>query len=137
MELLTTFPKQVHPYCRTWINQPRAKGVRQMKERFCYYNAARLALRRNDWTYVEGTATHASFGYMAIEHAWIVDATGRVIDPTWKYDPARLYVGVPFLESWLWRAGNVNRGWTATLWLTAELGVEDVNTQLLASFDSK
>lgn len=68
----------------------------KMKE--CYRNAAMMAFMRPDLTYVEG---YAQCGGLPIEHAWLVDADGNVIDPTirrTKLDtmPMSDYFGVPF-----------------------------------------
>jgi hypothetical protein len=51
----------------------------------CYANAGRLALLNHDLTYVEGYGWNSSLGCM-IRHAWVVDAEGQAIDPTWTYE---------------------------------------------------
>lgn len=58
----------------------------------CYANAQYLASRRKGLRYAEGFATSV----IPVEHAWCVDAEGRVIDPTWDYEYQPDYFGVIF-----------------------------------------
>lgn len=61
----------------------------------CYQNAADLAIRHPELTYVEGYATVV----IPTLHAWLVDKEDRVIDVTWQdfgeYEPHG-YWGVKF-----------------------------------------
>lgn len=51
----------------------------------CFRNAALLALGDEDLTYVEGYGTlKTNGGGVPLEHAWCVDARGRIYDPTWE-----------------------------------------------------
>jgi len=65
----------------------------------CYANAGRMATRDSSLTYVEGyTTVHG----VPIEHAWVVNKKGTVIDPTLKNgDNIRGYFGVPFTTEYL------------------------------------
>lgn len=67
-------------------------------------NAARLAMDNPDLTYVEGYADSDLF---PMEHAWVVDPDGRVIDNTWR-KPGTVYYGVPFTRKFLMRALGVS-----------------------------
>lgn len=49
-------------------------------------------------TYCEGYAAPKGTGF-PLEHAWILDVDGRVIDPTWETGTD--YFGVPFNEMFL------------------------------------
>ena len=60
----------------------------------CYRNSLHAALRTG-MTYCEGYAVAGRVG-IPLEHAWLCDAQGRVVDPTWP-DGAD-YFGVPFNE---------------------------------------
>jgi hypothetical protein len=69
----------------------------------CFADAWRLMTDNPDLTYVEGWA---SAGILPVEHAWCVDKTGRVIDPTWaavRDDDIedRAYWGIPFRRRWV------------------------------------
>lgn len=56
----------------------------------CYANAQYLVKRRKCWQYVEGYACHR----IPLEHAWCLDADGKVVDPTWP--EGEHYFGIPF-----------------------------------------
>lgn len=58
----------------------------------CYMNAGRLAVENPDLVYCEGWAFHA--GIIPLHHAWCVDPSGKVIDPTWSGYDGLEYVGV-------------------------------------------
>lgn len=60
----------------------------------CFRNATQAALDHPDeLTYVEGFA-FANRGWFPMEHAWVIDKNGNVIDKTWPegFD----YYGIPF-----------------------------------------
>lgn len=82
---------------REWQSQALPHGIRAGEMRRCYQNAQRLAFRSDRFTYVEGYACSGSLSiWLPVQHAWVVDAEGRVIDPTWR-DPSRsAYFGIPF-----------------------------------------
>jgi uncharacterized protein len=66
----------------------------------CYKNAADAAMTNpGKYTYVEGLVTVHG---VPIEHAWVVDRQGRVVDPTIK-DPTGIsaYYGVPIKHEYL------------------------------------
>lgn len=81
--------------------QPCPKGIPKGTPSECYRNAALLALENDDFTYVEGVAL-PDFAPIPIEHAWVVDKKGRVIDNTWK-TPGSEYIGIPISQSELSR----------------------------------
>lgn len=75
-----------------WTAAPLPPNVRQMTPKACFWNALKMAQRhRRTWRYVEGLA----LGILPVHHAWVVDADGVVIDPTWE-TPGRAYFGVVF-----------------------------------------
>jgi hypothetical protein len=74
----------------------------------CYANSANLMLTRSDLRYVEGIAIGKDgFG---IEHAWVIDAAGEVIDVTLDEPANYSYFGVAmdstFVSKWLVRSGD-------------------------------
>lgn len=77
----------------------RGKGYRRGKIKECFPNAWDLAFSHSGLSYYEG---YAYRGIVPVHHAWVVNAEGQVIDPTWRYDPERNpesewhYFGVPF-----------------------------------------
>lgn len=74
-------------------NRPRWLLSGQAKQ--CFLNATAIALVRDDVTYVEGFALDPGIP-IPVEHAWLVDDNGHVIDPTWDESRGHLYYGVPF-----------------------------------------
>jgi hypothetical protein len=78
-------------HVKDYVWRERPKGIRQKRMGLCYSNAQRLMLR-NDLTYVEGYA----YGVNAypILHAWCIDESGLVIEPTRTH--CKAYIGVPF-----------------------------------------
>jgi hypothetical protein len=72
-------------------------GVRRQ----CYGNCvkalvAAMGARRDDIHYAEGYAISKVGLPIPIQHAWLVDGKGRVIDPTWRDHADHLYFGVAF-----------------------------------------
>jgi hypothetical protein len=82
---------------RQWTAQERPADVHLGPQRQCFQNAGLLALERDDLTYVEGYAYPA--GLFPVNHAWCVDAQGRVIDNTLRQPEATDYYGVPISRS--------------------------------------
>lgn len=83
---------------RQWTPAPLPPDISKMTVKECFKNATLLALERRDLTYVEGYAV----GIIPVNHAWCVDAEGRVVDPTWP-EVGTEYYGVPFDKEWLFR----------------------------------
>lgn len=80
---------------REFTYQPRPKGVKLGTPQECYKNAARLAMRNELLTYVEGYA----FGVFPVMHAWCVNKDGIVIENTWEEGEG--YFGVPIKTKYL------------------------------------
>ena len=96
--------------------------------KFCFWNAQRLAGRRKGLRYCEGYAT----GVIPVEHAWCIDAAGRVIDPTWSEDYQPDYFGLP-LDLKLVRRIVRRSNWYSALfyvdnWLTIHASLEASKT---------
>lgn len=81
----------------------RPKGIRKGKDHQCYRNAYYLAME-HDLQYVEGFAGF----YVPMEHAWVIDEAGNVIETTWK-TPGVDYYGIvlpmPFVNRVLVETG--------------------------------
>src|SRR5262249_55671268 len=58
----------------------------------CFRNAQMLFFGHFDFTYVEGFTCWGTVG--PVEHAWCVDANGKVIETTWK-EIGSAYFGIP------------------------------------------
>lgn len=72
----------------------RPKGIRKGANKGCFRNAYYVA-GGNNWTYVEGFAI-ADIGIaLPIQHAWVVDGDGNVIETTWK-EAGLDYCGIEF-----------------------------------------
>jgi DNA topoisomerase-1 len=83
-----------------WDNpQPLPKGVRRGTMKQCFQNAYQLATRDSEYTYVEGYAMTKGIP-LAIEHAWVVDKAGNVVDNTWD-TPGTAYLGIHFDTSFV------------------------------------
>ncbi len=75
--------------------------------KMCYMNATQEALQNPDRTYVEGYITVHG---IPIEHAWTVDKTGQIYDPTINPDEnISGYFGVPFSTEYLLQAALKNK----------------------------
>lgn len=66
----------------------------------CFDNVTRIVIERLDAGdtsihYAEGYAMDAELA-IPMQHAWLVDADGKVIDPTWRDVADNLYFGVVF-----------------------------------------
>ena len=84
----------------TWTGTERPADVDQGEMKMCFANAFWLAdASSGELCYVEGY----SITVIPMLHAWCVDRKRRVVDPTWKDDPDREYLGLPLDQSWLRR----------------------------------
>ncbi|CAB4130412.1 hypothetical protein UFOVP119_36 [uncultured Caudovirales phage] len=82
-------------------------GVPMDQPKDCYRNAAHLAIANPGYTYCEGYAIRNSLP-LPIQHAWVVDGIGRVIDSTWSEPERCQYLGVPFSRDELVRELTLN-----------------------------
>jgi len=91
---------------RNWT-VPRGQGVDPPgNPRECYRNAARLALAESQLVYCEGYAV----AHFPVEHAWCVDISGQVIEPTWPRRGGE-YFGVPIRTVYLRRTLSAQQAW--------------------------
>jgi hypothetical protein len=74
----------------------------------CFKNATHHALLDSRLTYVEG---YIDMYGVPIEHAWLADADGFVIDPTIVNGQDRIseYFGVPFITDYVEKAVRLNK----------------------------
>lgn len=84
---------------------PLPNGIPAGEIKNCFQNAYLLATAwPAKYTYVEGWAA----GIIPVHHAWVVDAAGNVVDPTWappnRVTPGTAYFGVAFKKAYLERA---------------------------------
>ncbi|MEM6398657.1 MAG: hypothetical protein AAF757_00270 [Cyanobacteria bacterium P01_D01_bin.116] len=82
------------PFENRIIPSPFCSKIKQ-----CYQNCFDPLWRRKDWYYCEGYAIDDDLN-LAIAHAWFVNDSGQVIDPTWRDDvPGATYFGVAFQQT--------------------------------------
>lgn len=94
---------------RPFVKDARSYEGKRGKQHQCYMNAGRAALYDSDLTYVEG---HVAVHGVPLEHAWLTDKTGRLIDPTIKDGEGITgYWGVPIKTSYLRETVMKNKVW--------------------------
>lgn len=75
----------------------------------CFANCGSIVFWNEEYTYVEGYVL--CFG-IPIEHAWLIDATGLVYDPTLvDGDMITQYFGVPFDREYVSKVALRTRVW--------------------------
>ncbi len=98
LEYLQQMAQLPEPYCplerfimahgADHIAQRKPKAFRRGKPKYCFRNAAHLALEHDELRYVEGFGLRTDL--FPILHAWCIDPDDRVIDITWT-DPETCY----------------------------------------------
>lgn len=75
------------------------------EKRQCYANCVKAILlpcpRHQELFYAEGFATTKPGQFIPMQHAWLVDQQGHVVDPTWEDAHEHLYFGVVFRTSFV------------------------------------
>lgn len=96
-----------------WVRRPN----------LCFSNCLKLAFMWADLFYVEGYAVIARTG-IDVEHAWCVDAAGRIHDPTWSANSAvgDAYFGVPFTRAYACERYEIQakNGFVGSFWETGD-----------------
>jgi hypothetical protein len=94
-------------YGRDYSIGPATFDGPRLEAKACFMNATHEAIA-NPWlTYVEGYV--AVYG-VPIQHAWLVDVDGTVVDPTLTDDGRVLgYFGVPFITAYVHKAVKLNK----------------------------
>lgn len=72
-------------------------------------------LQRDDVNYAEGYAVDRVGLPLPIQHAWVVDKDGRVIDPTWSDSSDNLYFGVVFRKDFVSQMITMASYWSGLL----------------------
>ena len=75
----------------------------------CFSNAAAQAIAREDVFYAEGYALEPELP-IPIQHAWLVNSEGWVIDPTWKTTKGHMYFGMVFSRRFVTKMLGQTRG---------------------------
>jgi hypothetical protein len=88
-----TIDPYVIEHGRPFTGIKRPKGYRQRAEKWCFHNAAMLALEGRG-TYVEGYAIPLGDKFLC-HHAWITTGDGCAVDVTWHNPEQAAYFGVP------------------------------------------
>lgn len=121
---------------RAWGTGPQTYAGERDEAKMCFSNAGSRVIEDDKLTYVEGFAT--SFG-VPIEHAWMVDEDGIVIDPTWwlseRDTEPHEYYGVAFSTEYL-KERILETGYWGILDYNVELlkGEHDGRWEARASF---
>jgi hypothetical protein len=88
-------------YGRKFLPRPhRPDWLLLGQKRACFVNAASYAMVRDDVLYAEGYAMEPDIP-IPIQHAWLVDRNGAVIDPTWDDTSEHVYLGIAFKRSFV------------------------------------
>lgn len=69
-------------------------------KRACFNNETAYAISRDDVFYAEGYAIEPGLP-IPVQHAWLVDASGEVLDPTWDDTRDHVYFGIAFKRSFV------------------------------------
>ena len=78
--------------------------------KLCFMNAGNLAIANPEMIYAEGYVR--LLGSIPIEHAWCIDDSGMVIDPTLKDGKdVDCYFGAAFTTDFLWRTVQRSMVW--------------------------
>lgn len=77
---------------------PLPQNVEPGLPKGCYYNCLQLLDKHPELIYCEGYALAEGL-VLPVPHAWLINLSGEVIDPTWNTDSA--YIGIPFDTDWL------------------------------------
>lgn len=83
--------------------------LRMGEKRNCFNTATAYAVTRNDIFYVEGYALEPELPF-PVQHAWLVDANGQVIDPTYEDTTDHVYFGIPFKRDFVFDILAKNKG---------------------------
>ena len=89
-----------------WLGSEKLGRLHRAKPKRCFDNAFRIALKNASLKYCEGFAC----SIIPVEHAWLVDQDGSVIDPTWwRLQPRpQHYFGVVIQTASVLRARREN-----------------------------
>ncbi len=75
--------------------------IERGQPKLCFGNAALIACSYPDqYAYTEGYATTKSIP-LAMQHAWLTDRQGNVIDPTWEDSKNASYYGILFKHEYV------------------------------------
>jgi hypothetical protein len=75
----------------------------------CFNNATAYAAVRDDVFYAEGYALEPDLP-IPVQHAWLVDRAGKVIDPTWDDTKDHVYFGIAFNRAFVMSMVEMNSG---------------------------
>jgi hypothetical protein len=82
------------------VASPLPADIKRGKAKLCFMNAFRL-MSNGGYVYVEGIAMPANTLF-PVHHGWCVDASNRVIDPTW-HEGGVAYLGVHLNKSFVYQ----------------------------------
>lgn len=80
----------------------RPLEMEQQAQNQCFSNCAGFVFYGEGYVYCEGYAVIPSVGF-PVHHAWLLNAEGKVIDPTWD-DLGSEYFGIAFKEEYVRKA---------------------------------
>jgi len=108
-------------YTSDEIDHKSSKAVKQKygcKLKECYANCQRIVVNPGSgFYYCEGFATCTAG--LPLSHAWLVDACGKIVDPTWLGSKYKLcgddYFGIVIPEKFIRKAILKSNVWTELL----------------------
>lgn len=89
------------------VSKKRPRWLSVGVKKACFVNATGYAMQRDDVFYAEGYAVDPAVP-IPMQHAWLVDAKGRVIDPTWEDNENHGYFGIAFKREFVMEMLNNN-----------------------------
>jgi hypothetical protein len=101
-------PKFLLKYGKEYVADANTYKGSRATPKNCYGNCTHIAMDCRDLAYVEG---YVSVYGVPIQHAWLTNAKGNLIDPTLVDggDRANNYFGVAFDTDYLYRANKKNK----------------------------
>lgn len=88
------------------VVRERPASIDLGQRKHCYCNSVRALVCQgpdaaDKFFYCEGYAMEKGGVWLPVQHAWLVDGAGRVIDPTWPDASEHVYFGVTFRSSFV------------------------------------
>ncbi len=74
---------------------PKPNWLRIGEQRNCFSNATNAAVKRSDVFYAEGYVLEPEL-QIPVQHAWLLDASGAVVDPTYADTTDHANFGIAF-----------------------------------------
>lgn len=106
---------------RYYTPAPLPAGMRRGVVKQCYANSQKAVVRavsagRKPLTYVEGFACSGGLSVaLPMQHGWLADEDGNVVDPTWELPAQSAYFGVAFETDYVMSRSALYRNYDSLL----------------------